>query len=484
MDAHREAPLTDDELYRAAQSRDARFDGLFFVGVTTTGIYCRPVCSARTPSRPRCRFFRRPAEAEREGFRACFICRPELAPGAGLGDRAAQLAGVAAARIEDGESALEDVARGLGVTSRHLRRVLVAELGVTPVELRQSKRIALAKQLLCDTRLPITEIAYASGFHSVRRFNAVFRARFGRSPSDARRGRGPAERGDGSSIRLRLEYRPPYDWDGILAFLAGRAVPGVESVEGGTYRRSVALGGRRGWFAVSPDRGALACEVSLSLGPVLLPLVARVRALFDLDAQPAAIAEVLGRVPRFAPLVRRVPGLRVPGTVSGFELAVRAILGQQVSVAGARTLAGKLAAKWGEPLVTPFADVNRLFPTAAALARARITLVPRTRANGIRALARAVAGGALELDRTSEPAATHAALVALPGIGDWTAEYVAMRALRWPDAFPAGDLVVKRALGEDAVAAVEPLRPWRAYAVMHIWRNHADAEDAPKRRRS
>jgi AraC family transcriptional regulator of adaptative response / DNA-3-methyladenine glycosylase II len=484
MEANRTHTLTDDELYRAAQSRDPRFDGVFFVGVTTTGIYCRPVCSARTPARGRCRFYRHAAEAERDGFRACFICRPELAPGAGTGDRPEALAALAAATIAEGTSDLDDVARGLGVSARHLRRVVVAAVGVTPIELRQSKRIALAKQLLCDTRLPITEVAYASGFASVRRFNAVFRARFGRSPTDARRGRGPAERGDGSRIRLRLEYRPPYDWGAILEFLRERAIPGVEAVEGSIYRRTIALGAERGWIAVEPERGALACEVSLSLASVLLPLVARVRALFDLDAHPVAIGEVLGRTARFAPLVRRAPGLRVPGAVSGFELAVRAVLGQQVSVAGARTLAGKLAARFGEPLATPFPTLERTFPEPAALANARITLVPRTRARAIRELARAVVAGRLDLERTLDVEATKATLVALPGIGPWTAEYVAMRALRWPDAFPAGDLVLRRALGDDPVAAVEPVRPWRAYAVMHLWRNHADTEDAARRRRS
>lgn len=463
--------LGPSQAYAAAASRDPRFDGLFFVGVTTTGIYCRPVCTARTPARDRCVFFRHAAEAEREGFRACFLCRPELAPGSSTVDRTARLATLAAQRIEQGEADFDALADSLGVTARHLRRVLAQELGVSPVELRQSKRIALAKQLLCDTRLPITDVAYASGFASVRRFNALFRARFDRSPTDARRGRGPRERGDGTAIRLRLDYRPPFDWRALLAFLRDRAVPGVEAADGDTYRRTVRVQDRTGWIAVSHDGAALTCEVSLSLTPVLMPLVARVRALFDLDAQPAAIAESLARHRRVASLVRKSPGLRVPGAVDGFELAVRSILGQQISVAGARTLAGKLAARYGERVETPFPALGRLFPTPEALRRTRWRGVPRVRARAIALIASAVADGTLDLDPTADVDRTRAKLREFPGVGEWTAEYVTMRALRWPDAFPADDLILRRELGSRET--MESVRPWRAYAVMHLWRNHA-----------
>lgn len=466
--------LGPTQAYAAAASRDPRFDGLFFVGVTTTGIYCRPVCTARTPARDRCKFFRHAAEAEREGFRACFLCRPELAPGNSTVDRTARLATLAAQRIEQGEADLDALAESLGVTARHLRRVLARELGVSPVELRQSKRIALAKQLLCDTRLPITEVAYASGFASVRRFNALFRARFDRSPTEARRGRGPRERGDGTAIRLRLDYRPPFDWGALLAFLRDRAIPGVEEATADAYRRTVRIHDRTGWISVSPDGDALTCEVSLSLTPVLMPLVARVRALFDLDAQPRAVADALSTHRRLAPLVRRSPGLRVPGAVDGFELAVRSILGQQISVAGARTLAGKLAARYGERVSTPFAGLCWLFPTPAALARSGWRGVPRARSRAIALIASAVSKGTLDLAPTADVERTRVALSELPGIGAWTAEYIAMRALRWPDAFPAEDLIVRRALGSPAraIEALESVRPWRAYAVMHLWRNH------------
>ena len=470
-----------DTWYRALCAHDERFDGVFFVGVETTGIYCRPVCRARTPGRDRCVFFHRAAEAERDGFRACFRCRPELAPGNGPVDSVPRLVEAALARIEAGalnDASLDALAGELGVSARHLRRAMAAELGVSPVELAQSRRLALAKQLLHETALPLTEIAFASGFSSVRRFNALFRARFGGPPSTLRRAH--ADLAPSDLLSLRLDHRPPLDWASLVAFLGARAIPGVESVENGVYRRAVRLGDRTGWIAVhhDPARPALRAEISLSLAGALMPLVGRLRALFDLDAHPAAIDAHLGRDPRLAGLVARHPGLRVPGAFDGFETAVRAVLGQQVSVRAATTVSGRLAQAFGEPLATPFAGLTRLFPRAEILADASEASIaslglPGARARTVKALARAVAGGSLRLDRRGDASLAVTQLEALPGVGAWTAHYVAMRALGWPDAFPASDLALRQALGgiaaRDALALAEPWRPWRAYAALHLW---------------
>jgi AraC family transcriptional regulator of adaptative response / DNA-3-methyladenine glycosylase II len=470
-----------DTCYRALCARDDRFDGVFFVAVKTTGIYCRPICRARTPARDRCAFYRYAAEAERDGFRACFRCRPELSPGDAPEDAVPRLVRAALARIEGGfldEGSVEELGRALGVTGRHLRRAMEAELGLTPIALAQSRRLALAKRLLQDSSLPLAEVAFASGFSSVRRFNALFSARFGRPPSSLRREAGEGEAG--GAISLRLDYRPPFDWAALLAFLAARAIAGAERVEGGVWARSARFGERTGWVRVThaPERNALRAEVAPALAGALGPLLGRLRALFDLDARPALIAETLGRDPRFVPLVARRPGLRVPGAFDGFEAAVRAILGQQVSVRAATTLSGRLASRFGAPLATPIPGVTHLFPPAPVLAQAAEADIasiglPAVRAAAIRALAGAVARGEVRLERGEDPEAFVATLCALPGIGPWTAQYLAMRTLGWPDAFPAGDLGVRKALGVSTARAAEeraaPLRPWRAYAVMHLW---------------
>jgi AraC family transcriptional regulator, regulatory protein of adaptative response / DNA-3-methyladenine glycosylase II len=481
-----------DGFYRALASRDPRFDGIFYVGVSTTGIYCRPICSARTPGRDRCTFFASPAAAEKAGFRACFRCRPELAPGRSHQDALPRLVSNAVDRIEQGflnEHDVDRLASELGVTGRHLRRAMARQIGVTPVELAQSRRLALAKRLLQDTRLGLAEVAFASGFQSVRRFNALFRARFDRSPSDLRRQHGTAEPAP-RTLSLRLDYRPPLELPALLAFLRDRAIPGVERVAEGSYRRVVEIDGQTGTVAVGPDpqRPALWVNVSLSLlgvfppqagrpawGPRLMKLAARLRHLFDLDAQPHAIAEVLLRDPRLAPLVRRRPGLRVPGSLDPFETTVRAVLGQQVSVRAATTLAGRLAARFGRPIQGEDPLLTHRFPTAAELARAPVEAIaaiglPRARAQSVQAVAAAFAAGGLDLD---DPEALTAQLVALPGIGPWTASYVAMRAARQPDAFPASDLGIRRALGNigarEAEARSQRWRPFRSYAVLHLW---------------
>jgi AraC family transcriptional regulator, regulatory protein of adaptative response / DNA-3-methyladenine glycosylase II len=477
---HEDMEIDDAVCYRALAARDNRFDGLFFVGVKTTGIYCRPVCTAKTPRRASCRFFAGAAAAEQAGFRPCLRCRPELAPGHAPLDSGRNLARAAAARIEAGAlttgAGLEALAAGLGISSRQLRRTVRKELGVSPVELAQTNRLLLAKRLIAETQLPMAEVAFAAGFESVRRFNGLFRSHYRLTPGALRRSK--AEPGD--SIRLTLAYRPPLDWPALLRFLAARAIPGVECVTDDTYGRTVGIGARRGWLRVAPvaDRPLLSVDLSTELAPALPSILVRLRNLFDLDARPDVIAGHLAGDRLLARSVKRRPGLRVPGGFDSFELATRAILGQQVSVRGASTLAGRLAERFGEPIRTPLGCLNRIAPTAEALANesgpspAAIGL-PQARAESIRALADAVARGALDLDPSAEPIDVVAQMQELPGIGPWTAQYVAMRALRRPDAFPAGDLGLLKASHLKSAAALEkasaPWRPWRAYAAMHLW---------------
>jgi AraC family transcriptional regulator of adaptative response / DNA-3-methyladenine glycosylase II len=475
--------LDTDACYRALVARDERFDGIFFVGVKTTGIYCRPVCRARTPGRDRCVFFQRSVEAERDGFRACFRCRPERAPGSALAGVRSSTVAAAVARIEAGalnDGDLEALAAQLGVTSRHLRRAVKTELGVSPLSLALSRRIALARELLLGTSLPITDIAFASGWKSLRRFNAAFRAHQGKPPSALRRAH--ASPSDGEAIRLRLEHRQPIEWGSLLGFFRARAVRGVESIDEGTYRRVARIGSHSGIITIGlAEKGAaLNLDVAPSLTGVLMQIVARVRRLFDLDARPDVIRSHLGQDPHIGELVQRRPGLRLPGAFDPFEAAVRAVLGQQVSVAAATTLAERLVLRFGDPVQTSSPDLARVWPTPAQIAAiderelASIGLTG-ARAKTLRALARAIADGALVLDATADPEATMQALLELPGIGDWTAQYIAMRALSWPDAFPASDLGLRKALGgaspAECLELAERWRPWRAYAVIHLWTN-------------
>jgi len=475
--------LDADACYRALVARDERYDGTFFVGVKTTGIYCRPVCRARTPRSDRCLFFRRAVEAESHGFRACFRCRPERAPGNAPVDALSRAVVLAMMKIEAGalnNGSVEDLAAELGITSRHLRRAMQAELGVSPLDFALSRRIALARELLLGTSMSITEVAFASGFSSLRRFNAAFLAHQGKSPSAMRRAQ-PA-RTETAATRLTLDYRPPHDWDALITFLRARAVPGVESADASSYRRTVELGAHRGWISVSPAKGrhALYVDVSPSLTSVLMAVAARVRRLFDLDAHPSIISAQLGQDPKLGPLVQKRPGLRLPGAFNPFETSVRAVLGQQVSVAAATTLAGRLAERLGDRIETPFEALSKTFPTPERIVgtdeQALMSLgITGARARTIKALAEVVTKGTTTLDATSEPEATMAALLELPGVGPWTAQYVAMRALSFPDAFPDGDLGIRKGLGGVSAAAclqmAEAWRPWRAYAAMHIWTN-------------
>lgn len=506
-DAH--GASIDDARYAALTARDARFDGVFFVGVSTTGIYCRPICPAKTPGRTRCTFYDTPAQAERAGFRACFRCRPELAPGTTSrhGERASVdaldvLVAAATQRIAEGalnERSLDDLATELGVSARHLRRALETKLGVSPVELAQSRRLALAKQLLQDTALPITDIAFAAGFGSVRRFNAAFNDRMGKPPSEIRRAHSSADVGaskagaskaskaaTAADLTLRLDYRAPYDWPRLLGFLRGRAIPGVEIVGDDYYRRVVHIDGHVGEILVREDttgRPALQLTVSPSLLPVLMPLVARVRRMFDLDAHPDAVARVLGRDRALAKYIAARPGLRVPGAIDPFEASVRALLGQQVTVVAATTLAGRFAAQFGAPYKGD--GLTQRFPTpaeVAALNSDRIAKIgmPGTRGAAIHTLARSLVDGNLRLDAAADLDTFVAKLVELPGIGPWTAHYLAMRALHLPDAFPAMDLGVQKALGMSGKRAAEERaeawRPYRAYAVLHLWTGLGEPE--------
>jgi AraC family transcriptional regulator of adaptative response / DNA-3-methyladenine glycosylase II len=471
--------LEPSACHRALTARDARFDGLFFVGVTTTGIYCRPVCRAKTPRAERCRFFRTAAEAEHEGFRACFRCRPELAPGFARIDAAGRLVQRVIAQIEAGtlaEHTLEDVARELRVSSRYIRRAVTESLGVSPLELAQTRRLALAKQLLQDTSLAITEVAYASGFSSVRRFNALVRERLGRAPSEFRRAAAPNTEG---TLVIRLDHRPPLEWQALLEFFARRQLPRVEAVAGDSYARTVRLGARRGWVRVWPrDAQSLNAEISLSLAPVLPQVVARLRRQFDLDAQPQVVSEHLRQDPALEPLVLERPGLRIPGAFDPFEICLRAVTGQQVSVAAGVTLMRRLTETYGEPFRTPREGLDLLFPSASRLSTAgseRLAKLgmPRARATTLHAVARAALLGRI---RAEDPERSLEALSSIGGLGPWTRGYIEMRGFGAPDAFPEGDGVLRRVLGLGDVEMRERSdrwRPWRAYAALHLWTQEA-----------
>jgi AraC family transcriptional regulator, regulatory protein of adaptative response / DNA-3-methyladenine glycosylase II len=478
--------LDQDVCTRALEARDARFDGVFFVGITSTGIYCRPICPARATLRKNRRFFSHAAAAERYGFRPCLRCRPELAPGLARIDAVPRLAQTAARRIAAGAlngDGVDDLAASLGVTSRQLRRAMQQELGVTPIELAQTHRLLLSKQLLTDTRLPIAQVAYASGFQSLRRFNALFLERYRLSPQSLRRSRNKSAREhmDGEdTVRLTLSYRPPFAWDAMLRFLAARAAPAAECVDEHGYARTLTVDGHSGVIRVShlASQSALRLEVGASLLPVLLGVTARVRRLFDLDAEPEMIASHLV-ANGFGPISGDERGIRVPGAADAFELAIRAILGQQVSVKGATTLMSRLTETFGASVQTDHPMLTRLAATADRLAKstpaeiARIG-VPMARATTIHTLACEVAAGRLRIEADADTRLLSRQLLELPGIGPWTAEYIMMRAVHWPDAFPAADLVLRRAAGQLTAAqllkAAEHWRPWRAYAAMHLWR--------------
>jgi AraC family transcriptional regulator, regulatory protein of adaptative response / DNA-3-methyladenine glycosylase II len=469
--------LNHDSCYQALAAHDSRFDGAFYVGVATTGIYCRTVCTARTPRRENCTFYPSAAAAEKAGFRPCLLCRPELAPGNARVDAVGRLAAAVYSRIEDGalsEQRVEDLASTMGVSDRHLRRIVEREFGVSPVELAQTQRLLLAKRLLTDTDLPVTEVAFASGFSSLRRFNALFKERYHLNPTELRKRRAVETTPD--VLVCELAYRPPFDWTNLITYLTGRGTRGVESRDRETFRRTVRIKKAVGWLSLRPSgtRNTLRVEISSSLAPALLPVLSRVKRLCDLAAEPQQIAALLG------PLSQKHPGLRVPGAFDGFEIAVRAILGQQISVKAATTLAGRFAMAFGETIQTPFSDLTHLYPTPERIARAEpaeiIALgIIGARANSLIALAKAVAEGTVSLEPSGDVESAMARLRQLPGIGEWTAQYIAMRALAWPDAFPHTDLGIRKALGETDSPRILKIaaswQPYRAYAVMHLWKS-------------
>jgi AraC family transcriptional regulator, regulatory protein of adaptative response / DNA-3-methyladenine glycosylase II len=485
---HGEMDQDSRRLYNALTARDSRFDGVFFVGVTSTEVYCRPICPAKTPKATNCRFFDTPQEAEHAGFRPCLRCRPELAPGSAPVDDARRIAELIVQCLEDGhfdeKAGLETIAGQFELSSRQIRRIVQNELGVPPIQLLLTRRLLLAKQLLTETTLPITEIAFASGFSSLRRFNDAFNRRYEMPPTRLRKKatEGAAAIAGSQTSTLQLSYRPPYDWKSVLAFLAARALTGVEHVTDSSYARTVKLGDATGWIKVTQSRKkhALLVELTHSLTPVLPALLSRVRALFDLNARPDLIAKHLRKDPRLKSAVRANPGLRVPGAFNGFELGVRAILGQQVTVKAATTIACRFVEAFGEAIVTPFAELTRLTPTPARVAVATVEDIARhgivaARAGAIIALAEAQRSHGLCLDGGAHQNPNDAIkrLAEVSGIGPWTAHYIAMRALRWPDAFPKEDIAVRNNLGRVTAKEAEMMsqswRPWRSYAVMHIW---------------
>ena len=485
------APMTEIEptaAYTAMTSRDPRFDGVFFVGVTSTGIYCRPICTVKAPKLQNCRFFESAAAAEKASFRPCLRCRPELAPGNAPVDNAHRIAHLIVHRMNEGladdGANLEEIAAQFGISSRQLRRIVQKELGVSPIELMQTRRLLLAKQLLTETRLPVTEIAFASGFSSLRRFNDAFSSRYRMPPTRLRKEavQHGAEIDAADTATLQLSYRPPYDWEGTLDFLRLRAIRDVEFVEDGSYMRTVRLGKHKGWIKVShaAEKHALRVEFTYSLTSVLPALLGSLRNLFDLAARPDLIAEHLRKDPLLKKSVAKHPGLRVPGAFDGFEMAMRAIIGQQITVKAATTIACRFAEAFGEKIETPFPGLSRLSPLASKVAAATPDDVAKlgivsARSASIIAMARAFHSGALSLEPGANPEAVIGQLIALPGIGQWTAHYIAMRALRWPDAFPKEDIAVRNALGrvgaKQAEEMSQPWRPWRGYAVLHLWRS-------------
>ena len=464
-----------DGCYRAVRSRDSRFDGRFVTAVRTTGIYCRPSCPAQTPRRENVSFFPRAAAAAAAGYRACKRCRPDTAPGSRDWDVRADLAARALRGIESGlvdTDGVPGLARRLAVSERHLHRTLVREIGVGPLALARTRRAQTARMLIEHTTLPLTTVAFSAGFSSIRQFNDVMRQEFGVTPGDLRRAPLPTGEATGT-LTLRLGLRAPYAADPLLGWLAARAVPGVESVQHGRYRRTVHAGRDAGIVDVEarPDDGHVIARIDMDDVGKVGAVVSALRRLFDLDADPQSVDDVLGSDPLLAPSVARHPGLRVPGAVDPFELAARAVIGQQVSVAAARTLLGRLTSLAGTPLATRAGELTHLFPTADQVAATDLRDIGLTtsRAATLRALATAVASGDVVLDPTVDRQAAREQLLALPGIGPWTADYIAMRALGDPDAFPATDLVLRRILGSDGAARAERWRPWRSYAAMHLW---------------
>jgi len=492
--------MDDDACYRAIETRDHRFDGRLFVGVTTTGIYCRPFCPAPTPRRENVRFFTTSAAAQEAGFRPCLRCRPETSPELAFWRGSSNTVARALGLIEAGaldDANVETLAERLGVGERQLRRLFMRHLGASPIAIAQTRRILLAKQLIQDTGLPMTEVALAAGFGSVRRFNEIFRELFRRPPGALRRaGAAEASAATTGTVSVRLGFRPPYDWDAILAFLRARAIPGIEAVSSARYARTIAIGGEHGVLVVeAAAQNCLRVNVRCANLRSLPEIIARVRRVFDLAADPEAIGAHLSRDTVLAPLIAARPGLRVPGAWDGFELAVRAILGQQITVSAATRLAGKLVAAYGEAIAGPAGfdhGLTHVFPTPRQLAGTDFAAIgmPKARRMALSSLAAAVVADPLIFGPRRSLDEAVAQLRALPGVGEWTAQYIAMRELREPDAFPAADIGLLRAMRDGngvrpspagLIAHAEQWRPWRAYAALHLWTSEPHVSSADER---
>jgi AraC family transcriptional regulator of adaptative response / DNA-3-methyladenine glycosylase II len=471
---------------RARKSRDARFDGKFFIAVTSTRIYCRPICPARSPKDENIRYYATAAAAQAAGFRPCLRCRPEASPGTPASHGTSSVVSRGLRLITDGaldREGVDELAARLGVTARHLRRLFLQHLGATPTEVALTRRVHFAKKLIDETSLPLAQVAFASGFGSLRRFNGEIRRVYSRTPTHLRK---LARRHalDQTGYQFRIAYRPPYDWKAVIGFLTARATPGVERVDADRYQRTISIDGHFGSITVSPAPDALALILDVDIGDsrALLQIVERVRRMFDVGADPAVIADELSSDALLEPSLAAHPGIRTPGAWDAFELTVRAILGQQISVAAATTIAGRVAARWGTPLEISH-GLTHVFPTAAQLMNAPLEEagIISSRARTLRAVAKAVVDGTLVFDGD----ATVAQLLAIPGIGDWTMQYVLMRALNEPDAFLCGDLVLKRMAGGCTSRALDlrsqRWRPWRAYAVMLLWQSARDLPHVTRR---
>ncbi|UCE04122.1 MAG: DNA-3-methyladenine glycosylase 2 family protein [Candidatus Latescibacterota bacterium] len=477
--------LDSSVCYRALQTRDARFDGRFFTGVVSTGIYCRPVCPAPTPKADNCRFFHCAAAAQEAGFRPCLRCRPETSPGSSPWLGTSSTVSRALRLISEGAldcGNVEELAERVGVGERHLRRLFLHHLGTPPRSVAQTRRLLFAKRLIDETNLTMADVALSSGFASVRRFNDAIRETYKRTPRELRRASAASRDGSRSEIVLRLAYRPPFHWQALHHFLSQRLTPGIDALGADSYRRTVCIDAEHGLIEVRrvQERNHLEARIRIGNATKLIDVVSRLRRQFDLDADPQEIAAQLLADQRLAPLVRAHPGLRIPGAWDPFEIAVRAVLGQQITVRAATTLMTRLVQTYGEPLEADneaMPELTRVFPRPERLAQARLTGIglPATRAAAISSIAAAVRDGDLRFDAARSDFVE--TLRRIRGIGEWTAEYVALRGLGEPDAFPAADLGLRRALGPagdlatstQVMRMAEAWRPWRAYAALYIW---------------
>lgn len=471
--------LQHEHYYRGLLAKDKRFDGVFYVGVTSTKIYCRPVCTAKTPKKTHCKFYKSAAEAESQGFRPCLKCRPELAPGMAPVDASKRLARCALSLIQEPENddnkSISTIAKALGISTRHLRRILQTEYGVSPIELAKTHRLLTAKRLLTETDIPLTEVAFASGFQSIRSFNHIFKKQYGLPPTQLR---SQSSKKSVEEVKLKLTYRPPIAWQELLTYFKERAIVGVEMVENDQYIRTVKIGKFKGWLKVYKEKEQIFLECAPELLPVLSIVVSKVNNLFDLDSHPQMIIDHLSADKKLSKLVKAKPGLRIPGSFDEFETCIRAIAGQLVSVKSASNITSKFVDVFGTEIKTPYSELNKISPTpdiVANLTEDQIAEQSFTRIKAIAliSLATQLKTGEISFKYASSPEEIFTQLSSIKGIGPWTANYLAMRVLRDPDAFPAEDLGIKKALKlekkKDILKVAESWQPWRAYAAIYLW---------------